>query len=73
MKSKSVFSLLLIVIGVIALVYGGISWTTRENAVDLGPIQITAEKSHSIPLSPIIGGVALICGIVLLISGRKSA
>ncbi len=73
MKSKSVFSLLLIVIGVIALAYGGFSWTTREKAVDLGPIQITAEKSHSIPLSPIIGGVALICGIVLLISGRKSA
>jgi hypothetical protein len=73
MKSKSVFALLLIAIGVIALVYGGISWTTREKAVDLGPIEITAEKSHNIPLSPIIGGVALIGGIILLVSGRKTA
>ena len=73
MKSKSIFALVLIVIGVIALAYGGISWTTREKAVDLGPIQVTAEKSHSIPLSPIIGGAALIAGIILFVSGRKSA
>ena len=73
MKSKSIFALVLIVIGVIALAYGGISWTTREKAVDLGPIQVTAEKSHSIPLAPIIGGAALIAGIILFVSGRKSA
>lgn len=73
MKSKSVFALLLIVIGVIALVYEGFSWTTREKAVDLGPIQVTAEKSHSIPLPPILGGVALVAGILLLVSSRKSA
>ena len=73
MKSKSVFAILLIAIGVIALVYEGISWTTREKAVDLGPIQISTEKSHNIPLSPIIGGVALIGGIILLVSGKRTA
>ncbi len=73
MKSKNVFALILIAIGIIALVYQGISWTTREKAVDLGPIQVTAEKSHSIPLPPIIGGVALGIGILMLVSSRKSA
>ena len=73
MKSKTVFALILITIGVIALVYQGISWTTREKAVDLGPIQVTAEKSHSIPLSPIIGGVALGVGLLMLVSSRKAA
>jgi len=73
MKSKTVFAFLLIAVGVIAFVYQGISWTTREKAVDLGPIEITAEKSHNIPLPPIIGGVALALGIIMLVSSRKSA
>jgi hypothetical protein len=73
MNPKSLIAILLIVLGVVALVYGGISWTTREKAVDLGPIEITAAKSHTIPLSPIIGGIALACGAMLLFSGRKTA
>lgn len=73
MKSKTVFAFILITVGVIALVYQGISWTTREKAVDLGPIEITAEKSHRIPLPPIIGGVALALGLLMLVSSRKTA
>jgi hypothetical protein len=73
MKSKTVFAILLIAIGVVALIYEGISWTTREKAVDLGPIQVTAEKSHSVPLSPIIGGIAIGCGVLMLTTGRKNA
>jgi len=73
MKPKSILVLLLIITGITALVYGGISWTTREKAVDLGPIQVTAEKSHTLPLSPVIGGIALGCAAVLLFSGRKTA
>lgn len=73
MKIKTVFALLLIAVGIIAFVYQGISWTTREKAVDLGPIQVTAEESHRIPLPPIIGGVALGLGILLLVSSRKIA
>lgn len=73
MKTKSILAILLITIGIAALVYQGVSWTTTEKAVDLGPIQITAEKSHSIPLSPIVGAAALIGGIILLASGRKTA
>jgi UDP-N-acetylmuramyl pentapeptide phosphotransferase/UDP-N-acetylglucosamine-1-phosphate transferase len=73
MKSKTVFAFFLITVGVIALIYQGISWTTREKAVDLGPIQISAEKSHSIPLPPIIGGIALGLGILLFVNSRKTA
>jgi UDP-N-acetylmuramyl pentapeptide phosphotransferase/UDP-N-acetylglucosamine-1-phosphate transferase len=73
MKSKTVFAFFLITVGVIALIYQGISWTTREKAVDLGPIQISAEKSHSIPLPPIVGGVALGLGILLFVNSRKTA
>jgi hypothetical protein len=73
MKSKVALAVLLMAVGVIAFLYQGFSWTTREKAVDLGPIQVTAEKSHTIPLSPIIGGIALGCGLLLLSSSRKQA
>ena len=73
MKSKTVFAIILIVVGVIAFVYQGITWTTKEKAVDLGPIQVTAEKSHTIPLPPIVGGVALALGAIMLVTGRKGA
>ena len=72
MKSKTVIAILLIAVGVIAFVYQGITWTTTEKAVDLGPIQVTAEKSHTLPLPPILGAAALIGGIVILVSGRKA-
>ena len=63
--------MILIAVGVVALVWGGFTYTTREKVVDIGPIDITRDKSHSIPLPPIIGAVAVIGGIVLLVSGKK--
>ena len=71
MKGKPVIAIILIVIGVVALAYQGITYTTREKAVDIGPIEITAEKEHTIPLPPILGVIALVGGIVLLIKGGK--
>lgn len=63
--------ILLIVLGVIALAYGGISYTTREKVLDVGPIEATAERQKTIPLPPILGGLALAGGIVLLIAGSR--
>jgi uncharacterized membrane protein len=63
--------ILLIVLGVVALAYGGFSYTKREKIVDLGPIQATAETRETVPLPPILGGLALAGGIVLLIAGSK--
>ena len=71
MKSSSILAIILIVFGVIVFAYQGISYTTREKAVDLGPLQITAEKTHTMPLPPIVGGLALAGGIVLLITSSR--
>jgi len=59
------------VIGLISLALGGISYTTKEKVVDLGPIEATAERHKTIPLPPLLGGLALAGGVVLLIAGSK--
>ena len=66
-----IVGILLIVIGVIALAYGGISYTKREKIVDIGPIEATAERRETIPLPPLLGGLALAGGVVLLIAGSR--
>ena len=58
---------ILVVLGIIAMLYGGISWTRRDTVVDAGPIQITADKKESIPISPIAGGLMLVAGVALLL------
>ena len=73
MKSATLLGIILIILGVLALAYQGITYTTREKVVDLGPLKITADKEKSIPLPPILGAVALAGGIVLVFLGvRKS-
>jgi len=57
---------ILIVLGVVGLAYGGLSWTRRDTIVDAGPIEITADKTESVPLPPIVGGLLLIAGVVLI-------
>ncbi len=73
MKSLSITGLLLIVLGIVAFAYQGITYTTQEKVVDLGPLQMTAEKTRTIPLPPIMGAIALVGGIVLLVIGKRSA
>lgn len=63
--------ILLIVVGVIALAYGGISYTKREKVLDIGPIEATTETRKTVPLPPVLGGLALAGGIVLLIAGSR--
>ena len=70
MKANTL-AIILIAVGIIAFAYQGITFTTRENAVDLGPIQVTADKTRTLPLPPIVGAVALVGGVVLLIVGNK--
>ena len=66
-----IVGIVLIVIGVISLALGGISYTKREKVIDLGPIQATADRQKTIPLPPLLGGLALAGGVVLLIAGSK--
>ena len=71
MKSTTFAGIILIILGVVALAYQGITYTTQEKAVDLGPLQITAEKTHTIPLPPLLGAIALAGGVVLLVANRR--
>lgn len=72
MKTHALLAVILIATGVIAFAYQGFTYTTREKVVDLGPIQMTAEKTRTIPLPPILGAIALVSGIVLLARGGKN-
>jgi hypothetical protein len=66
-----VIGFMLVVLGVLALVYGGISYNRQRTVLDLGPFKATATEQKNIPLSPIAGGIALLGGIVLLVVPRK--
>lgn len=69
-----IIGVLLILIGLVALATGGFTYTHREKVIDIGPIQATAEKRDSIPLPPLLGGAALIAGVVVLVaSARKKS
>lgn len=72
MKTTSIVGIVLIVIGIVALAYGGFSYTKREKVLDIGPIEATTETRETVPLPPVLGGLALVGGIVLLIVGAKS-
>ncbi|MGE0087361.1 MAG: DUF3185 domain-containing protein [Desulfococcaceae bacterium] len=71
MRITTVIAIALIVLGIAAFGYQGISYTTREKVVDIGPLEMTAEKTRTFPLPPIAGGIALAGGIVLLLTMRK--
>jgi uncharacterized membrane protein HdeD (DUF308 family) len=63
--------LVLVIIGIVALAWGGISWTRERTVVDVGPIEATAEERETIPLPPVLGVVSLVGGILLLVVPEK--
>ena len=63
----------LIVLGIVAFTYQGITYTSREKIIDIGPFQASADTQKTIPLSPLLGGLALVGGIVLVAVGAKKA
>ena len=73
MKPVSFVGVALIVLGLVALVYQGITYTSRETVIDIGPLHATAERQKTLPLSPVLGFVALAGGVVLLVSGARKA
>ncbi len=66
-----VFGILLVVVGIVALLYGGFSYKTRETVIDAGPLQVEADKTHRVPITPVAGGIALAAGLVMLFSSRR--
>ena len=73
MKPAGLIGILLIVIGVLVLAYGGYtSFTTKENVAKLGPLEINKEEERRVPTGPIVGGLCVVGGIILLVTNRKS-
>lgn len=64
--------IVLVALGLLGLVWGGFTYTTREKIVDVGPIHATRDKTHHIPLAPVAGAVVLVGGIVLLVATKKA-
>lgn len=73
MKPAGIIGVVLIVIGIIALAYGGFTYTTREKVIDAGPLQVSADKEKTVPFPPILGGLCLVGGIVLVVVGNKKS
>lgn len=73
MKTSMVLGIVLVVLGIISFAYQGINYKTNKRVLDVGPIHADKTENHTIPLPPILGGLALIGGIVLVIAGSKSA
>ena len=73
MKPAGIIGIILIVIGIVALAYGGFSYTKREKIIDAGPLQVSADKEKTVPLPPILGGLCLVGGIVLVVVGSKKS
>ena len=71
MKPIAISGIVLIVLGLAALVYGGITYTSRETVIDIGPIQATADRERTFPLPPVAGIVAVAGGIALLVAGAR--
>ena len=63
----------LILLGIVALAYQGITYTSREKVIDVGPLQATVDTKKTIPLSPLLGGLVLVGGIVLVVVGTKKS
>lgn len=63
--------IILVIVGIVMMLITGFNYVTKEKVVDLGPVEINKEKNHPVQWSPIIGGVLLIGGIVLIVASNK--
>jgi len=74
MKPTGIVGIILIVVGIVLIAWGGFaSYTTKENVAKLGPLEVNKEHEHNVPIGPIVGGVCIVGGIILMVSGRGPA
>jgi hypothetical protein len=66
-----VIGIILLAIGILLLVYKGITYSTHEKVLDVGPLEVSQEKTKSFPISPVVGGIAVVGGIVLIAASGK--
>jgi len=74
MKPAGILGIILIVVGIVLLAWGGFaSFTTKENVAKLGPLEVNKQNEHQVPIGPIVGGVCIVGGIIMMVSGRRTA
>ena len=73
MKTATAAGIVLIIVGIVALAYQGFTYKSNKRVLDAGPIHVDKTEHHFVPLSPVLGGIALVGGIVLLVAGAKSS
>jgi len=71
MKPMTLAGVVLVVLGGLALVYQGVNYTSRETVIDIGPLHATADRERTLPLPPVLGIMALVGGVVLLVTGAR--
>jgi hypothetical protein len=72
MRAATVIGIVLILLGIVGFAVGGFSFHHEKKDVDLGPVQVSHEKKETVPIPPILSGIALVGGIVLVVAGAKS-
>jgi uncharacterized membrane protein YidH (DUF202 family) len=74
MKPTGILGIILVIVGIVMLAYGGYGYfTTQENVAKIGPLEINKQEKHPVPIGPIVGGVCIVGGVLLLVSGRGSS
>jgi len=73
MKTMTLIGIILIVLGVVGLIYGGITYTSSKNVVEVGSMRVQVDEKRQIPLSPIAGAVAVAAGVVLILVERRQS
>jgi len=71
MRRIAIVGVVLILLGVVALIYQGITYTSRETVIDIGPIKATADTQKTVPIPPIAGVVAVVAGVALVVAGKR--
>ena len=72
MKAATVVGILLIIVGIVGFALGGFSFTHDKKVVDMGPVQIDRQKKETVPIPPILSGIAIVGGIALVVVGARS-
>ena len=73
MKVGTLVGLLLIVIGLVGVAYGGITYTRSKQVARVGPLEVTTQEQRQIPISPILGGIAIVAGVALIVGVRRAS
>lgn len=71
MRMKLIAGIVLLALGVFSLVYGGVGYTSEETVIDVGPLEAKAQTREKVPIPPIVGGVVLLAGGILVFSDLK--